>query len=128
MASQPEPAVPTALRAAVGLFNQGKYLAAHEVLDELWEGTQGPDSDFYKGLIQASIALHHLAEGNAAGAARLYGSHRRLLAAYQPRHLGLDVAAFLAAMQRALAPALSARPGEDAQLSPELRPFVALEP
>ena len=44
----------------MGLFNEAKYLAAHEVLDDLWEDTQGASEDFYKGLIQACICLHHL--------------------------------------------------------------------
>ena len=45
--------------AAIELFNEGRYLASHELFDELWEATEGPDADFYKGLIQAAIALHH---------------------------------------------------------------------
>ena len=45
------------LREATRLFNAGEYHAAHEVLDELWEATQGPDADFFKGLLQASVAI-----------------------------------------------------------------------
>lgn len=110
------------LAAAVELFNAGKYLAAHELLEELWEETQGPESDFYKGLLQAAIALHHLEQGNLEGAARLSRGHRRCLGAYLPRHRGLDVAAFLEAMQRALrvAPLDGAAPVAPAE-RPQLR-------
>lgn len=97
------------LRAALELFDAGHYHEAHEVLDELWEATSGPDADFYKGLIQAAICLHHWTEGNLEGARKLYSGHRKFLAAYLPAHLGLDVAALLAEMQRALAPVLRAR-------------------
>lgn len=83
------------LGAAVALFGEGQFLAAHEVLDDLWEETQGPEADFYKGLIQASVGLHHLGEGNAEGARKLERGTRRLLAPFLPHHRGLDLARFL---------------------------------
>lgn len=92
------------LRRAAELFNRGEYHAAHEELDELWEATHGPDADFYKGLIQACIALHHYSRDNLDGARKLYAGHRQYLAPYLPAHLGLDVGAFLAAMQVTLLP------------------------
>ena len=109
------------------LFDAGEYHAAHEVLDELWEGTQGPDADFYKGLLQASIAMHHFARGNLDGARKLYSGHRRYLAPYLPAHLGVDVARFLEEMQRVLRPVLRARPGEDVAFDPERRPRLVLD-
>lgn len=108
----------------MGLFNEAKYLAAHEVLDDLWEETQGASGDFYKGLIQACICLHHLQEGNPDGARKLYTGHRKLLAAYLPEHLGLDVGAFLAEMQRCLSPVMRARPGEEPAFDPDGRPRI----
>jgi predicted metal-dependent hydrolase len=98
------------LAACVELFNAGRYHDAHEALEELWLATEGPDSDFYKGLIQAAICLHHLARGNLDGARGLYRGHRRYLAAYLPEHLGIDVARFLADMQRYLEPVLRGEP------------------
>lgn len=114
------------LAAAVDLFNRARYLAAHEVLDDLWEETQGEAADFYKGLIQASICLHHWQEGNAAGARKLYQGHRRCLAAYLPRYRGVDVEGFLAAMQAALAPLLRARAGEEPPFDEAARPRLEL--
>lgn len=101
------------LVAAVDLFNRGRYLASHELLDELWEATEGEAADFYKGLIQAAICLHHWQGENPEGARKLYSGHRRVLASYLPTYLELDVAAFLDSMQVALAPLLRARPGEE---------------
>ena len=89
------------LRAGVELFNSGRYLAAHELFEELWEGTEGRDSDFYKGLVQAAVALHHFEQGNLAGAAQLHGALRRCLAGYLPVHGGLDLAGFLEARRPA---------------------------
>jgi hypothetical protein len=117
---------PGQLREVVSLFNAGRYDDAHEVLDDLWEATSGPDSDFYKGVLQACIAMHHYALGNIDGARKLYSGHRRYLAPYLPAHLGLDVAGLLAEMERALKPALTAPPGADVAFESELRPRLAL--
>ena len=118
----------TALRAAFELFNRGRYLASHEVLDDLWEATQGEAADFYKGLIQAAICLHHWQEGNPDGARKLYAGHRRCLAGYVPRYAGVDVTAFLDAMQAALTPLLVAAPGEEPALDLARMPRLSLEP
>jgi uncharacterized protein len=111
-----------ALAEAVRLFNAGEYHAAHELLDGLWESTHGPDADFFKGLIQAAIAMHHFSRANLDGAKKLYSGHRRYLAAYLPAHRGLDTAAFLAEMQRVLQPVSRARPGESIAFDREHRP------
>lgn len=96
----------TTLRAALDLFDAGRYLASHELLEELWESTEGPEADFFKGLLQAAIALHHFESGNLEGAALLYSGHRRCLSAYQPIHAGVEVTRFLSEMQAFLRPAL----------------------
>jgi len=113
------------LRAAVSLFDGRQYLAAHELFEELWEATQGPNADFFKGCLQATIALHHLDEGNLEGAAKLYAGHRRFLAAYLPRHLGYDVAALIRDMQAFFAPVLRGPLGAEATpalVDEDLRP------
>ena len=114
------------LRAAVSLFNETRYLAAHELFEELWESTEGESSDFYKGLIQATICLHHYQEGNPSGARKLYSGHRRYLAAYRPSHLGIDVEDFLQTMQRALGPLVRARAGEEPTFDPDARPLLEI--
>lgn len=117
------------LARGVRLFNDGSFHAAHEEFERVWLSTEGPDSDFYKGLIQAAICLYHLERGNLDGARGLYGGHRRLLAAYLPHHLGLDVAALLAGMQRALGPALRGeRSGLDAADAPRLQSWSSEPP
>jgi len=100
------------LAAGIRLFDAGRYLAAHELFEELWESTEGPESEFFKGLVQAAVALHHLENGNLEGAAKLYTGHRRCLAAYQPSHAGIDVTRFLAEMRACLEPAQAGRAPE----------------
>ena len=126
--SSTEDAPPQAspLLEAVRLFNAAEYHAAHELLDELWEGPEGPDSDFYKGMIQAAICLHHFARGNLLGAKKLYSGHRRYLAAYLPAHQGVDLARFLAEMQRCLRPVVRARAEEFVAFEHDERPRIEM--
>ena len=49
-------------------FNRGDYFEAHEVWEDLWHDTAGPDRRFYQGLIQAAVAVYHAGNGNARGA------------------------------------------------------------
>ena len=107
-------------RAGTRLFDDGEYLAAHELFEELWEANEGGEADFYKGLVQASIALHHFRSGNLAGAAKLYSGHRRFLAPFLPRHHDIDLVRFLAEMQACLRGATE--PGAGAPFDPERRP------
>ena len=110
------------LRAGIELFDSGRYLAAHELFEELWESTEGGEADFFKGLIQAAVALHHFQAGNLEGAAKLYSGHRRFLSPYQPIHAGLDITRFLREMQVFLGPVLEKRAGEAVAFPVEGRP------
>jgi predicted metal-dependent hydrolase len=110
------------LRAGVELFDAGRYLAAHELFEELWEGTQGPENDFFKGMVQAAIALHHFESGNLEGAAKLHAGHRRYLASYLPAHAGLDLARFLADMQAFFRPLIERSPDESVVFEHARRP------
>ena len=106
----------------IDLFNAGEYEEAHEEFEMLWLSTQGPDSDFYKGLVQAAIALHHFQRGNLDGAAQLYTSHRRYLAAYLPVHRRLDVKALLEEMTSVLRPVVRRESGVESRFDAEKRP------
>jgi len=110
------------LARAARLFDAASYHEAHEVLDALWEEAAPAEQDFFKGLIQACIALHHHQLGNADGARKLYSGHRRYLARFLPAHRGVDVAAFLGDMQAFLAPLLQARPGDEPAFELERAP------
>jgi len=113
------------LARGIELFNAGEYEDAHEEFEMLWLSTHGPDSDFYKGLVQAAIALHHFQRGNLEGAAQLYTSHRRYLAAYLPVHRNVDIRELLDGMQEVLRPILrrgsAAEPRFDSEKRPRLR-------
>jgi predicted metal-dependent hydrolase len=89
--------------AGIRLFNAGDYFAAHEVWEGLWRDCAGPERGYYKGLIQAAVALYHLGRGNLPGASRLARTGQSYMLAFGPRFLGLDAAAFWATMRAYLA-------------------------
>src|SRR5262249_26444350 len=45
--------------AGVLLFNEQAYFEAHEVWEDLWAESYGPERKFYQGLIQAAVGLCH---------------------------------------------------------------------
>jgi hypothetical protein len=93
-------------------FNRGEFFEAHEAWEAIWLETGGPLSDFYKGLIQCAVAIHHFRRGNLAGARRLYEGQRGYLSKFPAGTMGLDVPALLARVEALFAPLLAARPGE----------------
>jgi len=95
-----------ALAEGIGLFDSRHYHAAHEAFERCWLANEAADADFYKGLIQAAICLHHLQDENVEGARKLYQGHRKLLSAFLPEHAGVQVEDLLAGMQAFLRPVL----------------------
>lgn len=112
----------------VEYFNECDFFEAHEAWEELWSDYQGPSRKFLQGLIQAAVCLHHFANGNLRGARKLYHSSRSYLEGYRPRHMGVDLDAFLAQMEACCRELLER---EDAirgiELNAELIPEIHLQ-
>jgi predicted metal-dependent hydrolase len=83
-------------------WNEQQYYEAHDVLEQLWLKTKTPDAIFFKGLIQAAGAFVHLQKHFEQPAHPKHGRRLRPavglfrlaennLAAFLPRHHGLDV-------------------------------------
>jgi len=83
-------------------FNNGRYYEAHEVWEDLWRETDGPAREFYQGLIQAAVAVHHLNRGNRAGAAGLLTKSISNLTKHAENCRDLDVASLIQDLERAL--------------------------
>jgi len=73
-------------------FNNREFFEAHEVWEEIWHEVHGAERDFYKGLIQAAVCLHHMQNGNYRGTQKLFRTSKGYLAGYGPRHRGIDLA------------------------------------
>lgn len=77
-------------------FNQQQFYEAHDVLEELWlADRQGPNGDFYKGLIQLAGAFVHLQKNRLRPAAALFELARANLGKYPVQQERLDLARVL---------------------------------
>ncbi|HKS44681.1 MAG TPA: DUF309 domain-containing protein [Amycolatopsis sp.] len=71
---QPEGVVRTpeeTLAEAQRLLDEGKPFHAHEVFEDAWKSTEGPERTLWKGLAQLAVGLTHAARGNEKGAQAL---------------------------------------------------------
>ncbi|MDT8911493.1 DUF309 domain-containing protein [Amycolatopsis sp. PS_44_ISF1] len=92
---QPEGIVRTpqeSLAEAQRLLDEGKPFHAHEVFEDAWKSTDGPERELWRGLAQLAVGLTHAARGNGAGAASLLERGAENIEPFraQPPH-GVDV-------------------------------------
>lgn len=88
------------LLEGIAQFNRGEYYECHETLEDIWRMETGPIREFYKGILQVGVAVHHARRGNLKGARRLVDSGTDLLKPFEPRCMGVDVANLLEAAAR----------------------------
>jgi hypothetical protein len=90
----------TALTQAAILFDARLYFEMHELLEPHWMRGQGDERLGLQGLIQVAVGLHHLSNGNAAGASALLHDGTAKLLGREVHGLRLD--AFARALVRCL--------------------------
>ena len=98
------PYLPTGLEDGIKLFNSGHHWEAHEA----WEGDwmpdrKGPDSGFYKGLIQIAAGCLHYTRRNRRGAVNKWRSGADYLRPYLPIHRGVNLEPLVNAVEGYLA-------------------------
>ncbi|GFE61434.1 DUF309 domain-containing protein [Geobacter sp. AOG2] len=96
-----EESPPRQLLEAVRQFNTREWYECHETLEELWVGEGGEVRDFYQGVLQVAVALHHWRNGNFGGAVTLLEGGTDYLRRVPAVCQWVDVAAFIAAADRA---------------------------
>ena len=112
----------------IELFNDCEYFDAHDAWEELWAEYQGPLRQFYQGLIQAAVCLHHFGNGNTRGARKLLHSSTKYLQQYCPHQEGLDLDKFLAEMQTCCAEIVASEEEyPKVELVPDLLPEIHLQ-
>ncbi|BAY86167.1 hypothetical protein NIES267_56730 [Calothrix parasitica NIES-267] len=83
--------IPQEFWQGIELFNTGKFYACHDTLEALWMESTEPDKSFYQGILQISVALYHLGNGNLKGAIILLGEGSNRLARYPSVYSQIDV-------------------------------------
>lgn len=82
----------TGLEQGIELFNSGHYWEAHEAWERDWmPDRKGPDSGFYKGLIQVAAGCLHYSRRNRRGAINKWLSGADYLRPYLPAHRGVHL-------------------------------------
>ncbi len=115
--------------AGIRFFNDRDFFEAHEVWEDLWASSHGPERRFYQGLIQAAVGLFHFGSGNFGGAAKLYRSSREYMEPCGSPFLGLDTESFWRQMEECFRPVLGPGPTERAvRPQPDRIPTIVLEP
>jgi predicted metal-dependent hydrolase len=71
-------------------YNAGEFFAAHESWESVWLTTPPPEKTFLQGLIQVTVAFHHLQRGNTLGATRLLTAALRKLEPHAPSFCGIS--------------------------------------
>ena len=99
----------------IELFNRGRFFDCHEALEEVWLEFSGDRKKFLQGLIQLTVALHHLGNGNRVGAGRLLAAALEKLVLDSPERALIEVDALVAAV-RPLGERIAA--GESAEKAP----------
>jgi len=91
-----------ALSEGLALIRAGAYFDAHEELEDEWRDAPPQERDFLQGLVHVAVAWLHAERGNRNGCERQLVKAERRLAAYRPLHRGVNVAAVLDDVERAL--------------------------
>ena len=81
------------LARGIALFNGGEFWEAHEAWEAAWTpDRRGPDSGFYKGLIQVAAGCLHYRRRNRRGTLNKWRSGADYLRPYLPRHHDVELA------------------------------------
>lgn len=120
-----EESPPGQLLQGIREFNRQEWYECHETVEDLWIGATGEVRDFYQGIIQIAIALHHWRNGNFGGAVSLLTGGAGYLRRTADRCQWVDVAALAAGADRARAALEELGKERMEQLDPALIPLIA---
>jgi hypothetical protein len=100
----PEPDVSTvdgSYQHGLALARAGRFFDAHEAFETAWRACPDPERDFFQGLVHVVVSAYQRGRGRPVATERQRIKALQRLAAYEPTHRGLDVAALRAALDRA---------------------------
>ena len=115
---------PGQLLRGIREFNSRNWFECHETVEDLWIGEVGEARDFYQGLIQIAVALHHWRNGNFGGAVSLLKGGAGYLRSVSDRCQWVDVAALIADSDRMRAALEELGTERMESLDPDLIPLI----
>ena len=84
------------------LFNSCQWYKSHDVFEEIWHETVGPERQLIQGILQVAVAQVHLENSNLNGATILYGEALGRLKRFHLSNFGLDIEALSKCVSRRL--------------------------
>jgi uncharacterized protein len=88
--------VSDAYNLGLQLLRDGRWFEAHEELELAWRAAAPEERDFYQGLVHVAVAWYQAGRGRPVATERQLEKALRRLAAFEPSHRGVDVAALRA--------------------------------
>lgn len=119
---------PPLLLEGIAQFNRGEYFEQHETLETLWRAERREVRRLYQGILQVGVAFHHLRRLNHHGTVYMLGRGSMYLRRFPSVCQGVDVAALLAAAERALHEVERLGPDRLQEFDWRLAPRVELAP
>jgi len=92
LASACQQPLPALAQQGITRFNAGEYYKQHDLLEELWMKTPGPERDLYQAILQVGVAYYQIERGNARGARKMLQRARKWLRKLPDVCQGVDVA------------------------------------
>ncbi|MDX2239595.1 MAG: DUF309 domain-containing protein [Leptolyngbyaceae cyanobacterium bins.302] len=83
--------IPAEFWQGVEQFNQQEFYACHDTLEAIWINALPSDKNFFQGILQIAVALHHLSNENWRGAVILMGEGVSRLRSYPSDYGDIDV-------------------------------------
>lgn len=83
--------IPAEFWQGVDQFNQHDFYACHDTLEAIWINALPADKNFFQGILQIAVALHHLGNENWRGAVILMGEGLSRLRSYPSNYGNIDV-------------------------------------
>jgi hypothetical protein len=84
--------LPELAQQGIARFNEGEYYKQHDLLEELWMKTPGPERDLYQAILQVGVAYYQIERGNARGAQKMLQRAMQWLRKLPDVCQGVDVA------------------------------------
>jgi len=92
--------VDAAYQHGLALARDGSYFDAHEAFETAWRACEESERDFFQGLVHVVVSAYQGGRGKPVAAERQRQKALRRLAAYAPRHRGIDVEALRTGLER----------------------------
>lgn len=87
--------MPEAFWEGIDQFNQREFYECHDTLEAIWMNAVSAEKNFFQGILQIAVGLHHLRNENWRGAVILMGEGVNRLHQYPADYGEIDVDALM---------------------------------